>query len=155
MGRPGSDPRKGLTRQFALLDFDCGAGLFELGLDRVGLVLGDALLDRLRRRVDEILRLLQPEAGDRTYDLDHLDFLAARAGEYDVERGLLLGRRTVTAAGRSARRGNRHRSGRGDAPLLLDLVLQLDEIEHGHLAELVEDLVDTACSHLLLLLLSF
>src|SRR3954468_10056798 len=148
MGRPGADPRKGLTRQFALLDFDCGAGLFELGLDRVGLVLGDALLDRLRRRVDEILRLLQPEAGDRTYDLDHLDFLAARAGEYDVERGLLLGRRTVTAAGRraptvapTARLANRPRSGSADAPTSVDLVLQHDEIEHGHLAELVEDLV--------------
>ena len=34
--------------------------------------------------------------------------------------------------------GGRHRdrSGGGDAPLLLERVLQLDELEHGHLAEL-------------------
>ena len=42
--------------------------------------------------VDEVLRLLQAEAGDRADDLDHLDLLLARAGEDDVERGLLLDR---------------------------------------------------------------
>src|SRR3954464_3061939 len=75
----------------ALLDLDAGAGLFELRLDRVGLVLGDALLDRLRSRVDEILRFLQAEARDGADDLDHLDLLAAGLGEDDVERRLLLG----------------------------------------------------------------
>jgi len=34
-----------------LLDVDLGAGLFELGLGGVGLVLGDALLDGLGRAV--------------------------------------------------------------------------------------------------------
>src|SRR5262245_64244279 len=80
-----------------LVDLDRGAGLFELRLDRVGLVLGHALLDRLRGRVDEILGLLEAETGDRAHDLDHLDLLAAGGREHDVEGGLLLGGGTVTA----------------------------------------------------------
>src|SRR5207253_10533900 len=60
------------TRRSSDLDLDFGAGLLELCLDRVGLVLGDALLDRLRSRVDEVLRLLEAETGDRADDLDHL-----------------------------------------------------------------------------------
>src|ERR1051326_2896843 len=124
----------------ALLDLDFGAGLLELGLDRVGLVLGDALLDRLRRRVDEVLGLLEAETGDRADDLDHLDLLLAGAGEDDVERRLLLG------LGRSSATGGGHgdRSGGGDAPLLLDLLLQLDELEDGHLAQALENGVYTS-----------
>src|SRR5207244_252062 len=51
--------------------------------------------------------------------------------------------------------GCRHRDGgrRRDAPLVLDLLLQLDEIEDAHLPQLVEHLVDRARSHLVLLLL--
>src|ERR1022692_2231582 len=74
----------------SLLQLDAGAGLLELCLERVGLVLGDALLDRLRGRVDEVLRLLEAESGDRAHDLDHLDLLLAGAGEDDVEGRLLL-----------------------------------------------------------------
>src|SRR3954469_12100737 len=48
----------------ALLDLHRGAGLFELALDRVGLLAGDCLLDRARGPVDEVLRLLQPEVRD-------------------------------------------------------------------------------------------
>src|SRR5439155_433005 len=116
-----------------------------LTLDRVGLVLGDALLDRLRRRVDEVIGLLEAEARDSTDDLDHLDLLGARAGEDDVEGGLLL-RLGRLAAGGSAARRNRDRSGGRDAPLLLDLVLQLDQLEDGHAPELLEDGVN--CRHL-------
>src|SRR5207302_873028 len=119
-----------------LLDLDGGAGLLELGFDRVGLVLGDGLLDRLGRRVDEVLRLLQAEARDRAHDLDHLDLLAAGVREDDVELGLLLGGRAVTAWSGCAGRGDRDGSCGRDPPLVLDLFLQLDEIEHGHLPEL-------------------
>src|SRR6266498_390818 len=73
-----------------LLQLDGGAGLFELALDRVGLFLGDAFLDRVGRAVDEVLRLLEAEARHRADDLDHLDLLAAGLGEHDVEGGLLL-----------------------------------------------------------------
>src|SRR5207247_1312508 len=73
-----------------LLQLDGGTGLFELALDRVGLFLGEAFLDRVGCTVDEVLRLLEAEARDRADDLDHLDLLAAGLGEHDVEGGLLL-----------------------------------------------------------------
>src|SRR5438552_2948468 len=145
---PARRPGEPLVRVSpALFDLDGGAGLPELRLDRVGLVLGDALLDRLRGRVDEILRLLQAEARDRADDLDHLDLLLARIREDDVERRLLLGGRSAVA-GESPARSSHCDGRRGrDAPLVLDLLLQLDQVENGHLPELVEHLVDRACSH--------
>src|SRR6266508_481456 len=139
---------EGLTPR-ALLDLDGCPSLFELGLDLVGLLLGDALLDRIGRPVDQVLRLLETEARDRAHDLDHLNLLVARTGEHDVERGLLLFRSAVTACRRPGSRGD-DRGGRGsrDAPLVLDLPLELDQFEHGHLAQLVEELIYTARSHL-------
>src|SRR5581483_4410629 len=93
-------------------------------------------------RVDEVLGLLEAEAGDRADDLDHLDLLCARAREDDVEGRLLLDRGCFAPGGRG-RDGDG--SGGGDAPLLLDLVLQLDQLEDGHAPELLEDGVD--CCH--------
>jgi hypothetical protein len=49
-----------------LLEGNLGAGLFELLLEGGGLILGDALLDGLRRGLDEILGLLEAESGDLT-----------------------------------------------------------------------------------------
>src|ERR1700751_2344721 len=124
-----------------LLQLYRGARFFQLRLDLVGFLLGGALLDRLGGRVDEVLRLLEAEASDGADDLDDLNLLAACLGEDDVEGRLLLGRGAV-AAWRGAGRRDRDRSGGGHAPLLLDLVLELDQLEDGHLPQLVEDLVD-------------
>src|SRR6266480_1275126 len=135
---------RGALSSGTLLHLDGGACLLELGLDRVGLLLVHALLDGRRSAVDEVLRLLEAEAGDGAYDLDHLDLLLPCAGEYDVEGGLLLHRGAVAC--RSATRGG-HGDGRrgGDAPLVLDLLLQLDQLEHRHAPELLEDGVN--CRH--------
>src|SRR5207244_8359676 len=110
-----------MARSRGLVDLDGRPRFLELGLDRVGLVLGNPLLDRLRSRVHEVLRLLKAETGDRPDDLDHLDLLATGSGEDDVERRLLLRCGAVATRSRGARRGNRDRSGGGDAPLVLDL----------------------------------
>ena len=77
----------------------------------VGLFLGTPSLTGCGRRVDEVLGLLEAEAGDRADDLDHLDLLLAGAGEDDVERRLLLGRRAAAAAaaGRPRPRPERRR----------------------------------------------
>src|SRR4051812_27833059 len=106
-------------RDRGLLDLDGAAGLLELGLELVGLVALDALLDGLRSLVDERLGLLQAQAGRRADDLDDLDLLVAGRGEDDVDGArLLLGRGVATAAS-AGRRGGRD-SGRGDAELLLE-----------------------------------
>src|SRR3954452_10079479 len=104
-----------------LLDLDARAGLLEVGLELVGLVALDALLDGPGRLVHERLGLLEPEAGRRADDLDDLDLLVAGAGEDDVEDGLLLLRRAgaVAARGSAAGRGRRGHGRRGHAELLL------------------------------------
>src|SRR5437667_1307799 len=81
-----------------------------------------------------------------------MDLLRAGAGEDDIERRLVLCGSGAVAARRSTGCGDRNRSSGGDTPLVLDLLLQLDQVEDRHLPELVEHLVDRACSHLLLLL---
>src|SRR3954447_13739326 len=120
-----------------LLELDAAAGLLELGLELVGLVALDALLDRLWGLVDERLGLLQAQAGRRADDLDHLDLLVAGCGEDDVDGGrLLLGRGTVAAA--SARGGGCRDRGRADAELLFERLDALGELEHGNALELLD-----------------
>src|SRR5918995_6367161 len=153
---PGRTPRtsEGASRRPhveplrpSLLDLDAGAGLLELGLDRVGLLARDAFLHRLRSAVDQVLRLFEAETGDRADDLDHADLLLAGRRQHDVERRLLLSSRSAVTGRSRAGSRNGHRRRRRDPPLLFDLVLQLDELEDGHLPELVEDGVDTALCH--------
>ncbi len=84
-------PVKGLPpKPGELLQFDAGAGRLELGLGLVGLLLGDLLQDRLGGAVDQVLGLLQAEAGQGADLLDDLDLLLAGAGDDDVELVLLL-----------------------------------------------------------------
>src|SRR5262249_38904545 len=116
-GSNGSSGENGASR---LLELDGGAGLFELGLGLVGVFLGDLLDDGLRGGVDEVLGLLETQAGELAHHLDDLDLLLAGGGEDDVELVLLLSRGglgSTTAGGRSG--GHRHGGGGGDAELLL------------------------------------
>src|SRR5262249_32730846 len=126
----------------ALLELDRRAGFLELRLDRVCLLLRHAFLDGVGGAIDEVLRLLQAEARHRAHDLAHLDLLVAGTREPDVERRLLLGRGRAVARRGSACRGDRDRSGGRDAPLVLDLLLQLDQLEDRHGPERVEDRVN-------------
>src|SRR6478609_10984861 len=95
-----------------LLELDGGAGLLEFGLELVGLLAVDALLDRLRGLVDHRLGLFQAKSGGGAHDLDHGDLLAADLGEDDVDRGGLF--LATTIAGGSAVSGwSRGGDGRG------------------------------------------
>src|SRR5439155_20562060 len=58
--------QKAWNQAFSLLELGRRSGVVELLLDRGGLVLADVLLDRLRRAVDQVLRLLEAETGDLT-----------------------------------------------------------------------------------------
>src|ERR1043165_1912580 len=81
------------TPDFRLLHFDGRAGFGELGADGLGLFLRDAFLDRLRRGLDQVLRLFQAERRDLADDLDDVNLLAGvNAGEDHVELGLLFRR---------------------------------------------------------------
>src|SRR5207249_1370949 len=87
-----------------LLEFHLGPGLFQLGLDLLCLVLGHAFLDRLGRTLDQILGLLEAQAGERAHLLDHLDLLVADGGKHGGELGLLFGWRG--GAGAAGSRGD-------------------------------------------------
>jgi hypothetical protein len=133
--------KEGMAETRATLHFHRRALLFQLGLDRRGLVLRNAGLHRLRRAVDEILRFLEAQAGDLADHLDDLDLLAAGVLQQDVELGLLFRgrsrRRAATTRGRSAHRG------RGDrhVELRFEGIDQLGELEDGLVADRFEDLV--------------
>src|SRR3954451_13266917 len=120
----------------ALLDLDGPAGLFDVGLELLGLVLVDALLDGLGGLVDERLGLLETEARGRADDLDDLDLLVAGRRDDDVERGLLLlgGSGVAATTGRS----DRGRGLRGDAELLLEGLDALAQLEHRDALQFVD-----------------
>src|SRR5689334_24435814 len=120
-GRPEEPPFPSRKRARSLLELDGSAGFLDLLLDLLGLVLGNTLLDGLRSAFDQRLRLAEAKTGDRADFLDHVDLLAAVAGENDVEFGLFFGRsRSGSAAAGS--RSNRDRSRSRNAPLLLELL---------------------------------
>jgi hypothetical protein len=79
--------------RIALLDLHLRALLFEGGLDLLGLVAIHAFLDGLRRRVDEVLGLLEAQAGELTDNLDDGDLVRADLDQDGRELGLLLGGR--------------------------------------------------------------
>src|SRR5437773_12235328 len=111
---------KAWNQAFSLFELGRRSGVVELLLDRGGLVLADVLLDRLRRAVDQVLRLLEAETGDLTDGLDDIDLRGTGLLQDHGELGLLLGGlgRGPAAGLRATRRGDRDRS-RGDAPALL------------------------------------
>src|SRR6185295_3016106 len=60
-----------------LLELDLGALGLELGLELLGVGLRHAVLDRLGRALDQVLGLLEAEAGDLAHRLDDVDLLVA------------------------------------------------------------------------------
>src|SRR5438093_1845935 len=139
--------RTGCTarREAWLRDLDLGPLLFESRLDLVGLLAVDAFLDRLGRRVDEILGLLEAESGQLADDLDHRDLVRADLGQGRGELGLLLGGGGGLGgcgAATAGRRGSHgHRRGRGHAEAVFELLLEIGQLEDGHLLERLEQLV--------------
>src|SRR5208282_316104 len=130
------------------LELDLRADLLQGGLDLLGLFLGDAFLDGLRRAFDEVLGLLQAERGDRADFLDDLDLLVADGGENDGELGLLLDRGGGGGAGCGSG-GDRNRGGGRDAPLDFEELGEISGFENGQGGELVDDLFEIghcACS---------
>src|SRR6478735_3262418 len=129
-----SDRRSGATNGCAapapakstLLDLDLGPLLFQSGLDLLGFVLGDAFLDGLGRCVDQVLGLLEAEAGQLTDDLDDRDLVRADLGQGRGELGLLLG--SGSHFGGSPTGGRRGRgSSRGSGGDAVALFESLDE----------------------------
>src|SRR5262249_23189800 len=85
-----------------LLAFDFGAGFFQLLLDGLGFLFGNAFLDRFRGGFDQVLGFFQAEAGDDfADDFDHVDLLVAGVFQDDVEFGLGFSSRGSSATAAS------------------------------------------------------
>src|SRR5690606_15940217 len=125
-------------RKYCLLQLGGGAGSLEILLDLLGVFLRQAVLDVLRRALDQVLGLLQAQAGDGTDDLDDLDLLVADGLPDDGELGLLLGG-GGTAGGRGS--GDGDRGGGGDTELLLHRLDQLHHLDEGLAGDRVDDLL--------------
>ena len=119
-----------------LLELDLGALGLELRLELLGIGLRHAILDRLRRRFDQVLGLLEAEAGDLAHRLDDVDLLVAGSGQDDAE--LVLDFRRSGSGCRSG--GGRDRSGGADAPLLFQQLAELSGLEDRQGRELLDQL---------------
>src|SRR5699024_2312910 len=107
-------------RFLSLLDFSLGTNLFELRRGGVGFLPGDALSDRRRHRIDDILGLPATQARQLPTRLAHLDFLGPDIRQLTVELSLLFFFARTRAAGSCTRRtGGGNRRGGGHAPLVL------------------------------------
>ena len=62
----------------------------QLGLQILGLFLGNAGLNSLRSGINYVLSLLQAQAGSLTYNLDNLNLVGANLGQLNIKLGLLL-----------------------------------------------------------------
>src|SRR6476469_5102925 len=130
------------------LDRDAGAGSLELLLGLVRGLLVDLLEDGLRGGLDQLLGLLEAQAGERAHLLDDVDLLLAGGLEDDVELVLLGGRLLATGGATGGRRGcDGDGGGGGHAEGVLELLHELAELQEGHLLESVEQLVGAELRH--------
>src|SRR3989337_2817384 len=126
-----------------LLELHCSAGLFQLGLERVGVLPAESLLNGVGRLVYEGLGLLEAETGSSADLLDDLYLLLARRLQDDVELGLLLlGSRRGSVAAGGSRGGSCEGRGR-PAELLLEHLDQFGDLQNRLLLDRVEYLLVT------------
>src|SRR5579864_7641948 len=115
--------------------FDSRTRIFKLFFDFCGLFLVDAFLDRLWRRLDEVLGFLEAELGQRSHFFDHIDFFLADRGQDDIKLGLFgngLGDRRRSGGRRDRRRGRY-------TPFLLEHLCQLCRFDHGQRLQIVDE----------------
>src|SRR4051812_5866291 len=146
----GGHPPSAVYVRPTSLEGDGGAGALEGLLGLLGSVLGDALENRLRRGLDQVLGLLQAEGGQGAHLLDHVDLLLARRLQDDVELvllGGLVGSGATSGAAGGGSGGDGDRSGRGHAEGVLELLDELTELDQRHLLERVEQLVGAELRH--------
>ncbi|VBB38660.1 hypothetical protein TRIP_E110127 [uncultured Spirochaetota bacterium] len=132
----------------ALFDLDSSTGVFDLLLDLGGLFLGDILLKGLVAGLDQVLGLLEPQAGDRPDFLDDGDlFVGGNAGfQNDGELGLLLG---GSGRGCGGTGGDGHGGRGGYAELLFHCLHEIGDLENRHRSDRVDDLIFAERCHII------
>src|SRR5581483_7433829 len=119
-----------------LFELNLAAGGFDRCFELLGVLLLHALLEHGRSCVDEVLRLLKPEAECVLDRLDDLDLRCACVGELGVEGGLLLCRLASRCRARDRDRCRAH------APVRLERLHELVELEDRHLLDGCDDVLE-------------
>ena len=130
-----------------LLDLGLGAGFLQLGNQLLGVFLGDGFLQGLGAVVNQILSVLQAQAGSGTDNLDNAQLGSASALQDNVELGLLLNLSNSAGSGS----GNSSSSG-GNAENILQGVNQLGQLQNGQALNFLNessDLFTSQCNILL------
>src|SRR5262249_30245928 len=118
-----------------LLEFDLGAGSFQLLLDVFGFGLVGAFLDSLGSAFDQSLGFAQAQTGDGTDFLDDVDLVVAEGGEDHVEFGLFFNRSSGSGSAAGSSHGNG--GGGGNAPLLFEHLGELGSFQDGQGGQVV------------------
>src|SRR5512133_1677897 len=137
------------TRPGQLLVGDAGASSLQSLSGLVCGLLVDLLQHGLGGSLNQVLGLLETEAGERAHLLDHLDLLIAGSLEDDVDlvAGLFLCRGRLAAAGGWSCGGDRYRSGCGHPECGLEFLDELTELDQGQLLESVKELGSAELRH--------
>ena len=125
-----------------LLDLGLGAGFLQLGNQLLGVFLGDGFLQGLGAVVNQILSVLQAQAGSGTDNLDNAQLGSAGALQDNVELGLLLD--LSSSAGNGS--GNSSSSG-GNAENILQGVNQLGQLQNGQALNFLNESSDLFTSN--------
>lgn len=125
-------------REKELLDFDLGAGGFDLFLDLFRFFLGDAFLEGLWSALNEGLRFREAEACDSGANfLNDRDLVATGVSQDDIKGGLFFDR--GCCSGSTASSGDGYGSGGANAPLVFELLNQVSDFKDGKSAELIHE----------------
>src|SRR4030042_1441979 len=124
-----------------LLHFDRSTSLFELLLHGGCFVFRNTLLHRLGNTLNKVLCFFQPQPGQFSDNLDHLDLLVAEAGQNQIEFRLLLCRSSFRArsGSRHGHGTHRHRHRGLDPELLLKRLYEVSGLEQSESANLFSD----------------
>ena len=125
-------------REKELLDFDLGAGGFDLFLDLFRFFLGDTFLEGLWSALNEGLCFCEAEACDSSANfLNDRDLVATGVGQDDIKRGLFFDRGSCCSTCTGSRDG--YGSGGANTPLVFELLNQVSDFKDGKSAELIHE----------------
>jgi hypothetical protein len=125
----------------SLLNFDFGAGCFELSLKLFCFFLGDAFLEGSRSALNKLLSVSESETGDSAANFfNDRNLVAAVALEDDVEFGLFFSRSSVSATTASC--GDCYRCCSAYAPLFFEGLNEVSDFQYGKAAETFYDFFD-------------
>jgi len=138
-GRSRGIPDLPAEFETGLLDFDLGAGGFDLLLDLSGFFLGDALFKGLGCAFDEGFSLGETESGHSGANFfNNGDLVGAGIGEDDVEGGFFLSWCSGGSTGWACS-GYSNGSSGANAPFFFELFDEVSNFKDGESAELIDE----------------